>query len=103
MNDIDSQAAETVFKTMEKVSPVSFLDAKIPECFCPMCKSAKIEIAETFEDNFGTTFFSLKCADCSTRFVLLEDLINSIRRKIENAKITQTHYSEELEKFLEID
>lgn len=102
MNDSGSIAAEIVFNAIKKDSPEK-IEANIPECFCPMCKSAKIEISETFEDGSGMTFFLLKCMDCGSRFVLLEDLINSIRRKIENAKNVENQANKDLEKFLEVD
>ena len=98
-----SIAAGVVFNAMKKDSNIETMEAAVPECFCPMCKSNNIEISETFEDESGMTFFALKCSDCGTRFVLLEDLINSIRRKIENTKAAEKHYSEILEQFMEID
>jgi len=97
MNDSASQAAEVVFNAMKKESETERIEANVPECSCPICKSAKIEVSETFEDNSGMTFFSLKCSDCGSRFVLLEDLINSIRRKIENAKIVENQSRKQFE------
>lgn len=96
MNDLGSVAAEIVFNAIKKDSPEK-IEANIPECFCPMCKSAKIEISETFEDGSGMTFFLLKCMDCGSRFVLLEDLINSLRRKIENVKNIENNAKQQLE------
>ncbi len=49
------------------------------------------------------TFFVFKCSDCGSRFILLEDLIDSYRRNIENAKIAEKHYTKALEHFMEID
>ena len=98
-----SIAAEIVFNAMKKDSDIEKMEASVPDCFCPMCKSGKIEVSETFEDASGMTFFSLKCLDCGSRFVLLEDLINSIRRKIENAKNIENQANKELEKFMEVD
>lgn len=104
MNEqIISKAAEVVFNSMKKDSKFNRLEALVPECFCPMCKSEKIEISETFEDASGRTFFALKCSDCSSCFVLLEDLINSIRRNIENVKIVESYLTKEMEEFLEVD
>nr|DAT94642.1 MAG TPA: Transcription factor S-II (TFIIS) [Caudoviricetes sp.] len=99
----DLKAAEIVFDAMKQDSNIERIEANPPECFCPICKSANIEIVQTFEDASGRTFFELRCSDCDSRFVLLEDLINSIRRNIENAKITEEKLTSEMEKFLEVD
>ena len=99
MTNPETIAAQTVFNSMKKDSQIERTEANVPECCCPICQSRNIEVSETFEDESGMTFFSLICSDCSARFVLLEDLINSIRRNIENAKVAEEHYSEVLEQF----
>ena len=96
MDNSGSIAAEIVFNAMKKDSPER-IEAKTPECFCPICQSKNIEVSETFEDVSGMTFFALKCSDCGSRFVLLEDLINSIRRNFENAKNVENLLIKQLE------
>ena len=51
-----------------------------------MCQSDTLKIIETAEGDSERVFFQVKCAACGCEFVLLEDLVNSCRRGIENAK-----------------
>lgn len=103
MNNPDKMAVDKVFNLIKSNSKFEKKEAKVPDCFCPICKSNKIEISETLEDDSGMTFFVFKCSDCGSRFILLEDLIDSYRRNIENAKIAEKHYTKALEHFMEID
>lgn len=97
MYDSGSQAAEIVFNAMRKEEENEKIEASVPDCYCPKCRSADVNISETFEDGSGMTFFSLVCSDCGSRFVLLEDLINSLRRKEENAIIAANNARKQLE------
>lgn len=58
----------------------------IENLHCPMCQGDTLEITETAEGDSERVFFQVKCAACGCEFVLLEDLANSCRRGIENAK-----------------
>lgn len=54
--------------------------------YCPLCQGDTIEITETAEGDSERIYFQMKCSACGCEFVILEDLTNSCRRGIENAK-----------------
>lgn len=60
---------------------------------CPKCQSDTLEITEIAEGDSERVYFQMKCPACGCEFVILEDLIDSCRRGIENAK-AEIKYSE---------
>ena len=62
------------------------LEPEPPQCVCPKCLSDSINFEQLTENYTGRAFYLLKCKDCGTEFILLEDKINSCRREIINCK-----------------
>ena len=59
---------------------------------CPLCQGDEIHITETAEGDSERVYFQMKCPACGCEFVLIEDLADSCRRGIENAK-TEIEYN----------
>jgi len=60
------------------------VDPGLPHCVCPKCLADSIEFKELCENYTGRAFYLLKCKECGTEFILLEDKIESCRRGILN-------------------
>ena len=97
MGSIEISKAEEVRQFIDRedeglVNLILSGEERLNACFdvenlhCPMCQSDTLKIIETAEGDSERVFFQVKCAACGCEFVLLEDLVNSCRRGIENAK-----------------
>jgi len=62
------------------------IDPELPQAVCPKCLSDSLDFKQLSENYTGRAFYLLKCKDCGTEFILLEDKINSCRRGIINCK-----------------
>lgn len=62
------------------------LDPQVPDAVCPKCLNDEIEFKQLNENYTGRAFYLLKCKNCGTEFILLEDQIDCCRRGIINCK-----------------
>lgn len=62
------------------------LEPSPPQAVCPKCLSDRLDFRQLDENYTGRAFYLLKCKDCGTEFILLENKIDSCRRGIINCR-----------------